>query len=81
MSSRTCARPGCRTAAAATLTYDYAAGKAWIEGLAAEAHPMSYDLCDAHGDGLRVPQGWTLEDRRVRYPTAVPGSGAVPLAS
>ena len=74
MSSRTCAKPGCNTSASATLTYDYAHRTAWVERLDAEAHPMSYDLCAAHADAMRVPQGWALQDRRVRYPAALPQS-------
>jgi hypothetical protein len=64
--TRTCARPGCSTVASATLTYDYAGSTAWLEGLASEGHPMSYDLCDRHAEGLSVPVGWSLEDRRLR---------------
>jgi hypothetical protein len=74
MSSRTCAKPGCNTSASATLTYDYASSTAWVERLHDEAHPMRYDLCPGHADGLRVPQGWALQDRRVRYPAALPQS-------
>lgn len=74
MSSRTCAKPGCNTSASATLTYDYGHRTAWVERLDAEAHPMAYDLCGDHADGLRVPQGWALQDRRVRYPAALPQS-------
>jgi hypothetical protein len=64
--SRTCARPGCSTVAAATLTYDYAASTAWLATLSDESHPMSYDLCERHADGLGVPHGWALRDRRLR---------------
>jgi len=74
MSSRTCAKPGCNISASATLTYDYGHRTAWVERLDVEAHPMSYDLCAAHADGMRVPQGWALQDRRVRYPAALPQS-------
>lgn len=74
MSSRTCAKPGCNTHASATLTYDYASRTAWVEVLESEAHPMRYDLCADHAGGLRVPQGWALQDRRVRYPAALPQS-------
>lgn len=74
MSSRTCAKPGCSTSATATLTYDYANRTAWVERLDAEGHPMCYDLCTEHADALRVPQGWALQDRRVRYPAALPQS-------
>jgi Protein of unknown function (DUF3499) len=72
MSSRTCAKPGCASPASATLTYDYAARTAWVELLDGEVHPMSYDLCTDHADGMKVPQGWSLQDRRVRYPSALP---------
>lgn len=72
MSSRTCAKPGCNTSASATLTYDYSARTAWVESLGSEAHPMRYDLCAQHANALRVPEGWALQDRRVRYPAALP---------
>jgi hypothetical protein len=71
MSSRTCAKPGCSTGAAATLTYDYTGRTAWVEHLNDEAHPMRYDLCSEHADVLTVPVGWALQDRRVRYPSAL----------
>ena len=71
MSSRTCAKPGCSTSASATLTYDYASRTAWVELLNDEAHPMRYDLCSGHADTLTVPQGWALQDRRLRYPAAL----------
>lgn len=74
MSSRTCAKPGCNTSASATLTYDYAHRTAWVERLNDEAHPMRYDLCADHAERMRVPQGWALQDRRVRYPAALPQS-------
>ena len=72
MSSRTCAKPGCNVSASATLTYDYSARTAWVELLDSEAHPMRYDLCTDHADNMRVPQGWAFQDRRVRYPAALP---------
>jgi hypothetical protein len=36
----------------------------WLDDLAAEDHPSTYDLCAAHADRLTPPQGWTLADRR-----------------
>lgn len=77
MSSRTCAKPGCRVSACATLTYDYAGQTAWVEALNHEAHPMRYDLCVDHADALRVPRGWALQDRRAARLAAV----AEPIAS
>jgi hypothetical protein len=62
-SSRQCSRPGCGIEARATLTYDYAQRRAWIDRLA-EEHPMAYNLCEQHADGLSVPLGWELQDRR-----------------
>jgi hypothetical protein len=81
--SRSCARPGCARAAVATLSYAYADGIVVLEPLANEAHPMVHDLCRTHADGLRVPRGWELEDRRgdeeldVRSTPAAGSSGAV----
>jgi hypothetical protein len=66
--SRHCAKPGCNVSATATLTYEYGNRVAWIERLADDAHPMTHDLCDRHADGLSVPRGWRLEDRRVVEP-------------
>jgi uncharacterized protein DUF3499 len=63
--SRTCARPGCSTAASATLLYDYRQRTSSLEPLADERHPMTYDLCSAHADTLTVPHGWDLEDHRL----------------
>ncbi|HLT16053.1 MAG TPA: DUF3499 family protein [Acidimicrobiales bacterium] len=71
MSSRTCAKPGCTAMASATLVYDYAAQAAWVDPLDAEPHPMHYDLCGEHADNLRVPQGWTYQDRRRPFPHAL----------
>jgi len=62
--TRQCARPGCSATASATLAYDYKSSITWLDPLAAEPHPMSYDLCDMHAAGLTVPRGWRLEDRR-----------------
>lgn len=46
------------------MSYAYADGIVVLEALAPEAHPMVHDLCRRHADGLRVPRGWQLEDRR-----------------
>jgi hypothetical protein len=48
----------------ATLTYDYQARVTWLDVLAGDPHPMSYDLCAAHAGAMTVPRGWRLEDRR-----------------
>jgi hypothetical protein len=51
---------------AATLTYQYATRTAWLDDPAASADPAAYDLCANHAEGLRVPVGWKLDDRRGR---------------
>jgi Protein of unknown function (DUF3499) len=79
--SRTCARPGCSTAASATLLYDYRQRTSVLEPLASERHPMAYDLCDAHADSLTVPVGWRLEDRRVPVRPADPAPYDAPYGS
>lgn len=67
--SRVCARPACRDAATATFVYNYAERTTWLGPLAGDRHPMAYDLCAAHADGLSVPRGWDLVDRRGGAPT------------
>lgn len=62
--TRQCARPGCSAVASATLVYDYKSRCSWLDPLAAEAHPMAYDLCHDHAEAMTVPRGWRLEDRR-----------------
>ena len=61
---RQCSRPACAEPAAATLTYVYARGTAWLDGLSADRDPHSYDLCERHASRVGVPVGWRLEDRR-----------------
>ena len=61
---RSCSRPTCSDSAATTLSYDYPARTVWLDHLTSEAHPMTHDMCLVHADGLVVPLGWTLEDRR-----------------
>lgn len=62
--ARQCSRPGCASAASATMTYDYSSSTAWLDDLAHEADPNQYDLCPAHAERLSVPQGWERIDRR-----------------
>ena len=66
--TRHCARPGCNSAANATLAYDYGNRSAWVQALSEEPHPMTHDLCDRHAGSMSVPRGWRLEDRRVVEP-------------
>lgn len=64
-SSRQCARPGCAAPASATLSFDYAGRRAWVEPLSTVSDPARYDLCLGHAGRLRVPVGWEWEDRRL----------------
>ncbi|MEX2626933.1 MAG: DUF3499 family protein [Ilumatobacteraceae bacterium] len=61
---RQCSRTGCAERATLTLNYDYARAHVWLDHLASDRDPHSYDLCDRHGARLTVPQGWQLRDRR-----------------
>lgn len=49
-----------------TLSYQYARSIVWLDELSVERDPHSYDLCQRHTTRLSVPNGWRLEDRRVR---------------
>ena len=66
--TRGCTRPGCGDVAAATFVYDYGGRTAWLDPLAAERHPMAYDLCSRHAEAFTVPRGWRLVDRRATRP-------------
>ena len=57
---RACSRVGCRSVATMTLTYIYAESTAVVGPLATYSEPHSYDLCEAHGKRLTVPNGWTV---------------------
>jgi hypothetical protein len=50
--------------AVATLSYNHAHATVWLDDLAAESHPSTYDLCARHAGHLAVPRGWELRDRR-----------------
>jgi uncharacterized protein DUF3499 len=67
-----CARPACGATAAAILTYDYATRTAWLDPLG-EPILGAWSVCAAHADGLKVPVGWGLHDRR-RPLTTIQGS-------
>lgn len=61
-----CVRPGCGAPASARLTYDYQAQMVWLDDLCGGPAPLTWSVCLAHADALRVPVGWTREDRRRR---------------
>ena len=57
---RSCSRVSCRSLASMTLTYIYADSTAVLGPLAPFSEPHSYDLCEAHGKRLTVPNGWSV---------------------
>jgi hypothetical protein len=48
----------------AVLTYDYAERTAWLDDLGGSPLGTTWLLCLNHADTLKVPMGWSLEDRR-----------------
>ena len=70
--ARQCCRNSCSEASTITLTFQYSRALAWIDDLAYERDPHSYDLCERHGQRMTVPTGWRLEDRRNRFRVVVP---------
>jgi Protein of unknown function (DUF3499) len=54
-----------------TLTYIYADSTAVIGPLATFSEPHSYDLCEAHGKRLTVPNGWNV----IKEESSETGSG------
>ncbi len=71
--TRQCSRTGCASSAVATLAYQYGQAIVWIDELATERDPHSYDLCERHAARLSVPNGWQLDDRRSRRELAHAG--------
>jgi hypothetical protein len=63
--ARQCSRTGCAAPAKVTLQYQYGRALVWLLDLTPERDPHHYDLCERHAARVSVPNGWTLEDRRV----------------
>lgn len=61
---RPCSHSGCMEPAVATLSFDYAASRAWLHDLPDPPDPASYDLCSGHAARFRPPRGWDVEDHR-----------------
>lgn len=70
-SRRLCARPGCGTAAAATLRFQPTQREAWLVDLDDGAARTEGDLCARHASGLVLPRGWQLHDERTQAETVV----------
>lgn len=67
-SSSRCARPGCGQPATALLRYDYATATVWLDVVVDDPRATTLGMCAVHADTLRVPLGWTCEDRRDSTP-------------
>jgi Protein of unknown function (DUF3499) len=70
---RRCSRTACARSAVATLTYVYSDSTAVVGPLATYAEPHSYDLCEAHAQGLTAPRGWEVLRLDIDAERAVPG--------
>lgn len=62
--TRHCSRTGCAESASTTLAFEYGSSTVWLGDLTRDRDPHCYDLCEHHANRLKVPHGWTLEDRR-----------------
>lgn len=70
--SRLCSNPMCSEPASFTLSFEYRQARVWIDHLAGERNPHSYDLCGRHTRGLTVPRGWQSTDRRGQGALSIP---------
>jgi hypothetical protein len=57
---RQCSKTSCRTAAVATLTYNYADSTVVLGPMSRLAEPHTYDLCERHTRMMTAPKGWEL---------------------
>jgi hypothetical protein len=57
---RQCSKTSCRTAAVATLTYNYADSTVVLGPMSRLAEPHTYDLCERHARSMTAPKGWEL---------------------
>ena len=64
-SMRLCVRPMCAARSEACLRYDYSERTVWLDEVGhLPPEPGVWTVCATHADSMRVPQGWTLVDRR-----------------
>ena len=68
---RLCARPGCGSAATATLRFQPTLRQAWLVDLDENAARTQGDLCRRHAEALVLPRGWELHDERTGRPRLV----------
>ncbi|QCU79473.1 DUF3499 domain-containing protein [Citricoccus sp. SGAir0253] len=67
---RQCSKTSCRTAAVATLTYNYADSTVVLGPMSRLAEPHTYDLCERHARTLTAPRGWEI--LRIEAPGGTP---------
>jgi hypothetical protein len=66
---RLCERPGCSELAAIAYGFDVDQLLVWLAARDPDGDPLrAGSLCRRHADAMIVPQGWTLDDRRVSAP-------------
>ena len=69
---RKCCRPGCKSSAAATLTFVYSDSTAVVGPLATSAEPHSWDLCEVHAVRITAPLNWELVRHEGRFASGEP---------
>lgn len=76
---KACSKPGCSSAGAALLGYDYSTRRAVLQDPpdTGEVSPHLYILCSPCAERLRPPQGWMLDDLRTEPPLFVARDGPV----
>lgn len=61
---RSCAKPGCREPAGATIGIRYSARELVVGDLLPQQDPNLLEVCEGHGRRMKPPFGWTLVDTR-----------------
>ena len=65
---RLCERPGCSLPTAVSYVIDNAGLVVRLDSAPSADPAIAGSLCQKHADGLRVPRGWTIDDRRESVP-------------
>lgn len=65
---RLCERPGCSSPTAVSYVIDNGGLVVRLDSAPSADPALAGSLCQKHADGLRVPRGWTIDDRREAVP-------------
>ena len=65
---RLCERPGCSLPTAVSYVIDNGGLVVRLDSAPSADPALAGSLCQKHADGLRVPRGWTIDDRREAVP-------------